>query len=169
MSEESQISDRQSDFLSLKFICFSAHILLTELQTQLKMNSETYVIIGDVTKCCQSHLLLVSQRIFDTLPEPHEEHVVMIPGEGRIPGSYCHIVIHWSLIALTPLCTSNTLWWLSPHSPDTRVWFIVRLIPAFIARHDHLEVNKVRIYNPSPAQRKYLPWSSFPARSMPMI
>ena len=94
MSEESQISDRQNDFLSLKFFCFSAHILLTDLQTQLKMNSETYVIFGDVTKCCPSHLLLVSQRIFDTLPEPHEERVVMIPGEGRIPGSYCHIVIH---------------------------------------------------------------------------
>ena len=75
----------------------------------------------------------------------------------------------------TPRCNIQH-WWLSPHSPDTRVWFIVRLIHPFIARHDHLEVNKVRIYNPSPLidsvlgrENMYLPWSSFPSRSMPMI
>lgn len=59
---------------------------------------------------------------------------------------------HWSesvLTLITLYSPSDTLMVISAFPGHKRVWFIVELIHPFIARHDHLEVNKVRIYNPS--------------------
>ena len=104
--------------------------------------------------CC-SAIALQCQCHFAWLPIMG---VVMIPGarpHTRVILSHCYTLITDHSTHMSSHQSAHpTLWWLSPHSPDTRVWFIVRLIHPFIARHDHLEVNKVRIYNPSPLLRE---------------
>ena len=138
--------------------------LLTELyKYNWKLIPRNICDSGDVTECCPSHLLLVSLPGYLTLClSPMKSMLWWVLERAAYPG---HIVTllytdHWSH---SHHSAHPTLWWLSPHSPDTRVWFIVRLIPAFIARHDHLEVNKVRIYNPSPRSEKISPMLIFPS------